>query len=323
MPHKYGPALELLLCLALLLLAMSGSANGKKSPSSRHDAEGHRSGRGVVQKRRRHVAADGSVRELDPVTHTWILVDLESDGTARASRDESPLLALEGRRFDMDFALGEFHILGTPVVVLPPAMTRDSQKQVDGDTGRTVWDASVVLSKFLEHTSLTSSDFKLTGKRIIELGAGTGLAGLSAAVLGAHVVISDLRYCLADIKRNLEATNVPSPGSAIVRELDWLKPDAFFDNEMNGQFDFVLAADVVWLDHLVTPLVSLLKMLLHRHADLQFVFAHQTRSEQTDVIFFGQLQKVFHVRQIPDTSLPQGFRASKVKIFIATQRKHH
>ena len=52
-----------------------------------------------------------------------------------------------------------------------------------GDVGCVVWDAAIVLAKYLE-TEDFARRHALTGKRVVELGAGTGLVGLVAAVLG-------------------------------------------------------------------------------------------------------------------------------------------
>ena len=269
--------------------------------------------------RRRHVAADGAIRELDPTTRQWVLVEVDGD----VGRDSNePLLAIEGRRFEYDFEAGEFLIAGQPVVVLPAVNTRDSAVQIDGDTGRTVWDAAVVLSKgFLEH-QVTNGVFELHGKNVLELGAGTGLAGMAAAVLGAHVVITDLEYCLTDITRNVNATRISGPGSVAVRELDWVRPLPFFDSLDGGgvrRFDIVLAADIVWLDHLVTHLVSVLCLLLDHNPEIMFVFAHQTRSKLTDDAFFGELGKRFLISPIND--LHADFSSSKVRVFKAFGRK--
>lgn len=53
-----------------------------------------------------------------------------------------------------------------------------------GDVGCVVWDAAIVLSKYLESRSFKSRIGDLKGKRVIELGAGTGAVGLVAGVNG-------------------------------------------------------------------------------------------------------------------------------------------
>ena len=50
-----------------------------------------------------------------------------------------------------------------------------------GDVGCVVWDAAMVLAAFLETPDVASV---LAGRRTVELGAGTGLVGLSAACVG-------------------------------------------------------------------------------------------------------------------------------------------
>lgn len=45
-----------------------------------------------------------------------------------------------------------------------------------GVTGAVMWDSGVVLAKFLEH-AVDLSQLSLKGTRVVELGAGCGLAG--------------------------------------------------------------------------------------------------------------------------------------------------
>ena len=51
----------------------------------------------------------------------------------------------------------------------------------EGSEAVVVWDAALVLAHFLERNR---SSFDLCGKRVLELGAGTGIVGLAAAALG-------------------------------------------------------------------------------------------------------------------------------------------
>ena len=56
-----------------------------------------------------------------------------------------------------------------------------------GDVGCVVWDAAIVLCKFLENCEFFPSGY-WNGKRVMDIGSGTGVAGLAAAVLGSGVV---------------------------------------------------------------------------------------------------------------------------------------
>lgn len=56
-----------------------------------------------------------------------------------------------------------------------------------GDVGCVVWDAAIVLSKYLETKRFFDPSTGVNawaGKRVLELGAGTGVVGLMAATLG-------------------------------------------------------------------------------------------------------------------------------------------
>jgi len=80
----------------------------------------------------------------------------------------------------------------------------------------------------------------LSGKRVIELGCGTGLVGLAAAARGASVILSDLvpesiELALRNAKRNgLEVEGLI---------MDWSQPP-----EDLGVFDGICAADVLYDD---------------------------------------------------------------------------
>jgi hypothetical protein len=97
-----------------------------------------------------------------------------------------------------------------------------SSMSTPGVTGAVVWDSGVVLAKFLEH-AVDSQRLLLRGARAVDLGSGCGLVGCAAALLGAHVVLTDLPDRLKLLRKNV-ALNVDDPhvpGSARVMELVW------------------------------------------------------------------------------------------------------
>ena len=74
----------------------------------------------------------------------------------------------------------------------------------------------MVLAKFLElHPSIVE------GKAVLELGAGTGLTGIAAAMLGAsEVLLTDLPYVMENLRQNIASNSVSNAEAA---ELDWMK----------------------------------------------------------------------------------------------------
>ncbi|XP_025900871.1 EEF1A lysine methyltransferase 3 [Nothoprocta perdicaria] len=117
-----------------------------------------------------------------------------------------------------------------------------------------VWEAALALCAYFEEQQM---DFQ--GKSVIELGAGTGIVGILAALLGGDVTITDLPVALEQIRenvrRNVPAARAPRPR---VRALSWgLDHDAF----PRGAYDVVLGADIVYVPETFPRLVATLRHL--------------------------------------------------------------
>jgi len=105
--------------------------------------------------------------------------------------------------------------------------------------------------------------------RVLELGCGTGLAGIATALAGgnAFAVLSDLPYTLHLAANNAKAS-IPaeSKSTVVTAPLDWMSPIRSMASNphlagvaLGGGFDLVVAADVVWLKDLVLPLVRAMR----------------------------------------------------------------
>ena len=136
--------------------------------------------------------------------------------------------------------------------------------------GTTVWDASIVLAKWMERNARKGelSRAKVRGRRAVELGAGCGLAGLALALLGADVVLTDAgEPVLALLRRNVAANLAPAAlrlrggaaaagaaGAARVAELDWARPETWA--AAGPPAEVVLAADCVYSEAAVPHLAA-------------------------------------------------------------------
>ncbi|KAH9326107.1 hypothetical protein KI387_006285, partial [Taxus chinensis] len=110
------------------------------------------------------------------------------------------------------------------------------------------------------------SSSKMKGKRVIELGAGCGLAGFGMALLGCDVVATDQIEVLPLLMRNVERNamrikqaNSENPfsvsfGSIQVAELDWGNQQHIA--AVDPPFDYIIATDVVYAERLLEPLLQ-------------------------------------------------------------------
>ncbi|XP_056663159.1 protein N-lysine methyltransferase METTL21A isoform X2 [Monodelphis domestica] len=122
-----------------------------------------------------------------------------------------------------------------------------------------VWDAAIVLCTYLEMGTLN-----LRGRSVVELGAGTGLVGIVAALLGAHVTITDRKIALEFLQSNVQA-NLPhdTQPNAVVKELTWGQNLESFSP---GKFDLILGADIIYLEETFLDLLETLEHLCSDHS---------------------------------------------------------
>lgn len=192
------------------------------------------------------------------------LADDSSDGDdanlvgLRALGEDSPLVDPSSDSFELDLGVRRR-------VVIP--MDRGAQHRGVGasgteaasETGAVVWDGAVLLAR--ANQMLPSKE---TGRTVLELGAGCGLAGLAWALTeDCDLTLTDRPHRLQALRENAARNGV----DATVAALDWTRVmddaradcfDAIVDGRPGssffGGFDVVLAADCVYDEALATPL---------------------------------------------------------------------
>lgn len=170
-------------------------------------------------------------------------------------------LCILGRKFNTSHGLS----IGNRIIKIK------EQEKAELGTGLVSWDGAVVLAKYLE------KNFDLVnGKLVLELGAGTGIAGLAAWLLGAgEVSLTDLPYTIDNLHVNIQATREAnefpfSMHNIVAHKLDWTDPRTY---PAQGQYDVLLGADIVWLEHLVDPLVRTIAHIIGSEGIM--LLAHQ------------------------------------------------
>ncbi|XP_067844187.1 protein N-lysine methyltransferase METTL21A isoform X1 [Heptranchias perlo] len=143
-------------------------------------------------------------------------------------------------------ASATFHFAKRDIVI------RQDWKQLG--VAAVVWDAAIVLCTYLELGAI-----QLRDRTVIELGAGTGLVGIVAALLGADVTLTDREVALQFLESNLRENIPPDQRTrARVRELSWGVNLRQFNP---GSYDVVLGADIVYLEETFPDLLETLEHL--------------------------------------------------------------
>uniref|UniRef100_A0A3B3WFC7 EEF1A lysine methyltransferase 3 n=1 Tax=Poecilia mexicana TaxID=48701 RepID=A0A3B3WFC7_9TELE len=173
-----------------------------------------------------------------------------------------------------------------------------------------VWEAALHLCRYFEDQSV-----ELRGRRVIELGAGTGVVGILAARLGslkssifhlrhmtlcclpgAEMTITDLPLALPQLRANVSA-NVPPAGwpsaPPAVLPLCWGEDHLAFPSD----WDLVLCADIVYLPETYPLLVETLAHLCKNGA-VVYLSSKMRREHRTQSFYKEHLQSRFDVELV-------------------------
>eukprot|EP00697_Spironema_sp_BW2_P001773 gnl/Spiro4/12396_TR6547_c0_g1_i1.p1 gnl/Spiro4/12396_TR6547_c0_g1~~gnl/Spiro4/12396_TR6547_c0_g1_i1.p1 ORF type:complete len:194 (+),score=18.45 gnl/Spiro4/12396_TR6547_c0_g1_i1:59-640(+) len=132
-------------------------------------------------------------------------------GSGSPEPSEEKILLLPWHEFPLDWSTGAFQIGGASI----------SLQLGHGDVAYTVWDGAVVLSQYFNNEKIFPSGF-FHGKRVLELGAGTGLCGIALARLGADVTVTDLAHTMAFLDQNVQLNHpYQPPGRISAHPLPW------------------------------------------------------------------------------------------------------
>lgn len=148
-----------------------------------------------------------------------------------------------------------------------------------------LWNSGLQLAEFIEE----DEKWDVKGKKVLELGAGSGLSGLVAARAGAEtVIITDYPApeVVANIRKNVEK-NIPedmrvgSEGKAArcwVQGHGWgeLSEDDHFAQEHKASFDIILVADCLWMPWQHANLMKSISWFLKPHGKAWVVAGFHT-----------------------------------------------
>jgi hypothetical protein len=242
--------------------------------------------------------------------------DIDSSFSSNNYKQDRPaLLAITGRYYPFQ---GGVTVAGRQILI------QETPNLPGAGTGVTAWDGALLLARYLE---VRSSNVR--GCRVLELGAGCGVVGITAAALGAQsVLMTDLPCVLpllqSNIYRNRNLITTDSNDNEISMQCckcDWCQ-QPLNSRVMDFSANVILVADCVWVQELVEPLLTTLHNLvmtssstLTRDAgedsndddgdgggdDIHVLISYQRRGKGTHEAFWKGLCKLFSSIESVDT----------------------
>jgi predicted nicotinamide N-methyase len=191
----------------------------------------------------------------------------------------------------------------------------------DRGTGGTVWNCAFVMAKYLEQLARQESIDAWRSLRVLELGSGTGIVGLAAAVLFRPELmqLTDLPAQLPLIEVNLQAARNVADGESRagldrvrIGTLDWAAP-----SETPGAYDVILASDCVWPKVDNSLFVHALRSLATPRT--RVLLAYEYRGESCRQTFFAPAEKLFTFTRVPDQLLHPDYRTDDIEVYSLTR----
>lgn len=139
-----------------------------------------------------------------------------------------------------------------------------------------IWGAAPVLCKHFEDFP----EHHFQGKKVVEVGSGTGLVGIFVAQLGAKVTLTDQRPALPLLAYNAKANNV----ECVVRELDWGEKPSINKEDV----DVIICSDCIYDEDLVEILAKTIAALARPDTEIYVAYQHRRKAVQQQFLDCAQ-----------------------------------
>ncbi|XP_002119296.2 protein N-lysine methyltransferase METTL21D-like [Ciona intestinalis] len=193
-----------------------------------------------------------------------------------------------------------------------------------GDVGCVVWDAALVLLKYL---ATPSGRKYVQNKCVIELGAGTGVVGLSADIVGASkVILTDLPHILPLIDHNIkENTNILAHSKAEISgsTLRWGNTTDIKNILRKHLIDCVLISDCVYYEDGLDNLIETIIIILNSNPSATVLCSYEKRDTGNKIEllnkFLTALQDELNVVFVPFSEMDEIYRSDDINIIVVTK----
>ena len=176
-------------------------------------------------------------------------------------------------------------------------------KQSCDSISSVVWDCGIAMANFLLESSAHHHGV------VLDVGTGTGVAGMAALRLGAQSVMFTDNVFSSTLEENLQSF---SSHNARFQQWDWSNGEEVLPTLLSSDFDTVLCSDVCY-DH---TFHSHLVKFLSRIRCGRIIFAYKPRHVAHEKSFFKSISLQFDLEWSADTGNSFG-----VFIFIGLPRQ--
>lgn len=169
-----------------------------------------------------------------------------------------------------------------------------------GTTGLFLWEGSVAFLALLQQDA--SFKIHFNGKKVLELGCGAGLAGISVALLAqpSQVLLTDVELVLDS--STIDNVKLNNCSEAECKVLDWTDNEAL--HELSTEYDVIIGCDLVYDPEIVQYLLGALKSLLHSSIKEAFLLC-TLRNPSTYQTFVDEAAKFCQVSVSEASIAPQ------------------
>lgn len=185
--------------------------------------------------------------------------------------------------------------------------------------GGSFWTSGEILIAYWRMHAMSAREL-FFGKRVLELGSGTGMVGIfcAASFEPKRVILTDQSSQLAQLRANVARNSAFFKNVSVnVMELNWGDQEQLND-VTRSEFDVLVATDVAYLPELYHPLLESMEALLTKS---NFLFLGLNRND-TDSSFFDELtRRNFCFYRVMEHALPMAHRGKDYGILQISRRQ--
>ncbi|XP_034945900.1 protein-lysine methyltransferase METTL21D-like [Chelonus insularis] len=199
------------------------------------------------------------------------------------------------------------------------------QKNV-GDVNCVVWDAALVLAKYLDISCQKEKNW-LQGKKILELGAGVGCVGMTVACLGAQVMVTDLESTMPMLEKNIMMNKSQwkdTNGSVNAQIMKW-EDESIFDSLKKFSPEIIILSDCIYYMESIDPLIMTLKRICDNESAAYVLLSQELRDTPRQIsiwqYFLDNVKNYFHLNVISQSEQHPIYSSIDINLIKMTRRQ--